>query len=98
MLLLIMIVQKTNEFLIEEGRSAATTLFDDLTPLHFAAVYGSKKINCLLLNYGANPEDNRGGEDTPLELSQLYNRKGLTKLMIGFCKQHTKEEKQTLTP
>ena len=80
------------------GVSAATTLFDDLTPLHFAAVYGSKKINCLLLNYGADPEDNRGGENTPLELSQLYNRKGLTKLMIGFCKQHTKEEKQTLTP
>ena len=35
--------QKTHKFLIEEGRSAATTLFDDLTPLHFAAVYGSKK-------------------------------------------------------
>ncbi len=43
MLLLIMIVQKTNEFLIEEGRSAATTLFDDLTPLYFSTVYGSKK-------------------------------------------------------
>ena len=62
---------KVAELLLRKGADPNATDADGLTPLHFAAQYGSGELVRVLLDWHANPRARDNGGRTPLQYAAV---------------------------